>query len=83
MRRGLCGPPRRIAWFPVPELMRPKHVNLIQLNVAVLMWGGTAMFAKGIALPVTDIICRQRTIDSQTCKTERKSNQQDQFTESD
>ena len=37
--------------------MRPKHVNLIQLNIAVLMWGGTAMFAKGIALSVTDLIC--------------------------
>ncbi len=37
--------------------MRPKQVSLIQLNVAVLMWGGTAMFAKGIALPVIDIIC--------------------------
>ena len=42
--------------------MRPKHVNLIQLNVAVLMWGGTAMFAKGIALPVTDIICLRSLI---------------------
>ena len=37
--------------------MRPKHLNLIQLNIAVLMWGGTAMFAKGIALPVSHIIC--------------------------
>jgi drug/metabolite transporter (DMT)-like permease len=27
------------------------------LNIAVLMWGGTAMFAKGIALPVSHIIC--------------------------
>ena len=42
--------------------MRPKHVNLIQLNVAVLMWGGTAMFAKGIPLSVTDIICLRSLI---------------------
>lgn len=37
--------------------MRPRNVSLIQLNVAVLMWGGTAMFAKGIELPVAHIIC--------------------------
>lgn len=37
--------------------MESKTKNVIQLNVAVLIWGGTAMFAKGIALPVTDIIC--------------------------
>ena len=37
--------------------MNPKTKNLIQLNAAVLIWGGTAMFAKGIALPVVDIIC--------------------------
>jgi len=37
--------------------MRPRNVSLIQLNIAVLMWGGTAMFAKGIALPVSHIIC--------------------------
>jgi len=37
--------------------MRPKRLSLIQLNIAVLMWGGTAMFAKGIDLPVTHIIC--------------------------
>ncbi|HUW56783.1 MAG TPA: DMT family transporter [Planctomycetota bacterium] len=37
--------------------MQPKRISLIQLNIAVLMWGGTAMFAKGIALPVTHIIC--------------------------
>lgn len=37
--------------------MNPKTVNLIQLNVAVLLWGGTAMFAKGITLPVEHIIC--------------------------
>ena len=37
--------------------MRPRNVSLIQLNVAVLMWGGTAMFAKGIDLPVSHIIC--------------------------
>ena len=24
---------------------------MVQLNVAVLLWGGTAMFAKGVALP--------------------------------
>lgn len=37
--------------------MQPRKISLIQLNVAVLMWGGTAMFAKGIALPVPHIIC--------------------------
>ena len=37
--------------------MQPKHINLIQLNVAVLIWGGTAMFAKGIALPASEITC--------------------------
>jgi len=42
--------------------MRPKHISLIQLNVAVLMWGGTAMFAKGIALPVTHVICLRSLI---------------------
>ncbi|UCD50073.1 MAG: DMT family transporter [Phycisphaerales bacterium] len=42
--------------------MRPKSVSLVQLNVAVLMWGGTAMFAKGIALPVTQVICLRSLI---------------------
>jgi drug/metabolite transporter (DMT)-like permease len=42
--------------------MRPKNVSLIQLNIAVFMWGGTAMFAKGIALPVTDTICLRSLI---------------------
>ncbi|HKK19216.1 MAG TPA: DMT family transporter [Opitutales bacterium] len=37
--------------------MRPKSINLFQVNFAVLIWGGTAMFAKGIALPVTDLTC--------------------------
>jgi drug/metabolite transporter (DMT)-like permease len=37
--------------------MKSKTVNLIQLNLAVLIWGGTAMFAKGIPLPVGHIIC--------------------------
>lgn len=31
--------------------MKPKTANLIELNIAVLLWGGTAMFAKGIDLP--------------------------------
>ncbi len=31
--------------------------NLLQLNFAILMWGGTAQFAKGIKLPVANIIC--------------------------
>jgi uncharacterized membrane protein len=35
--------------------MIPKAQNLIQVNIAVLIWGLTAMFAKGIALPVGDI----------------------------
>jgi len=42
--------------------MRPRNVSLIQLNVAVLMWGGTAMFAKGIALPVPHAICLRSLI---------------------
>lgn len=42
--------------------MQPKKISLIQLNVAVLMWGGTAMFAKGIALPVAHIICLRSLI---------------------
>ena len=32
-----------------------KKVNLLQVNVAVLMWGVTAMFAKGIKLPAEHI----------------------------
>lgn len=36
---------------------KPKTVNLIQLNTAVLMFGITAMFAKGIPLSVWHIIC--------------------------
>ena len=42
--------------------MKPKTISLIQLNVAVLMWGGTAMFAKGIALPVPHVICLRSLI---------------------
>ncbi len=42
--------------------MRPRNVNLIQLNVAVLMWGGTAMFAKGIPLPIPHAICLRSLI---------------------
>jgi drug/metabolite transporter (DMT)-like permease len=37
--------------------MKPKTLSLVQLNLAVLLWGGTAMFAKGIALPIGHIIC--------------------------
>jgi drug/metabolite transporter (DMT)-like permease len=37
--------------------MDGKRRNLIQVNLAVLMWGGTAMFAKGIALPIRHVIC--------------------------
>ncbi len=37
--------------------MTPKVENLIQVNVAVLIWGGTAMFAKGIDLPVGELTC--------------------------
>lgn len=37
--------------------MHPKTLSLIQINAAVLLWGGTAMFGKGLDLPVTDIIC--------------------------
>lgn len=42
--------------------MKPKTLNLLQLNLAVLIWGGTAMFAKGIALPVGHIICLRSII---------------------
>lgn len=37
--------------------MKPKTLSLIQLNTAVLIWGGTSMFAKGINLPVEHITC--------------------------
>jgi drug/metabolite transporter (DMT)-like permease len=37
--------------------MSGKQINLVQLNVAVLLWSGTAMFAKGIALPTEHIVC--------------------------
>jgi drug/metabolite transporter (DMT)-like permease len=37
--------------------MTPKIRSLIQLNLAVFLWGGTAMFAKGISLPIGHIIC--------------------------
>ena len=42
--------------------MRSKRTGLVQLNIAVLMWAGTAMFAKGIALPVSHIICLRSLI---------------------
>ncbi|MFT5130593.1 MAG: drug/metabolite transporter (DMT)-like permease [Rhodothermales bacterium] len=38
-------------------VMDGRKRNLIQVNLAVLMWGGTAMFAKGIALPIRHVIC--------------------------
>ncbi len=37
--------------------IKPTTINLIQLNAAVLIWGGTAMFAKGVSLPIGAIIC--------------------------
>jgi drug/metabolite transporter (DMT)-like permease len=37
--------------------MNDRHKRIIGLNAAILLWGGTAMFAKGIHLPVTHIIC--------------------------
>ena len=42
--------------------MKSRQGSLIQLNVAVLLWGGTAMFAKGVALPVEQIICLRSLI---------------------
>jgi len=42
--------------------MKPKTLNLIQLNVAVALWGGTAMFAKGVDLPISHIICTRSLI---------------------
>lgn len=40
---------------PRPSLS-PKALSLLQLNAAVLLWGGTAMFAKSFELPVNHII---------------------------
>jgi drug/metabolite transporter (DMT)-like permease len=37
--------------------MKPRTISLLELNIAVLLWGGTAMFAKGLKLPVVHIIC--------------------------
>jgi len=42
--------------------MNSRHGSLVQLNVAVLLWGGTAMFAKGVALPVGQIVCLRSLI---------------------
>jgi drug/metabolite transporter (DMT)-like permease len=42
--------------------MKPRTVNLIQLNVAVLLWGGTAVFAKLIPLPSTHITCMRSVV---------------------
>ncbi|NQT13147.1 MAG: EamA family transporter [Planctomycetes bacterium] len=42
--------------------MKSRQGSLVQLNVAVLLWGGTAMFAKGVALPVEHIICLRSLI---------------------
>lgn len=36
--------------------LQPKSKSLIFLNLAVLLWGGTALFSKTIGLPVTHII---------------------------
>ena len=37
--------------------MTPRTRNLIQINLAALIWGGTVMFAKGVPLPVGHIVC--------------------------
>jgi drug/metabolite transporter (DMT)-like permease len=37
--------------------MKPRTRNLIELNAAVLLWGGTALFAKLIQLPSIHITC--------------------------
>jgi drug/metabolite transporter (DMT)-like permease len=37
--------------------MTPKTISLIQVNLAVFIFGGTAMFAKGIDLPSRNVIC--------------------------
>ncbi|HOI56472.1 MAG TPA: DMT family transporter [Phycisphaerae bacterium] len=42
--------------------MKPRTVNLIQLNVAVLLWGGTAVFAKLIPLPASHITCLRSVV---------------------
>ncbi|PXA03939.1 EamA family transporter [Coraliomargarita sinensis] len=42
--------------------MSPKSINLIQVKIAVLIWGGTAMFAKGIQLSVLDITCMRSLV---------------------
>ena len=42
--------------------MTSQRRSLVQLNVAVLIWGGTAMFAKGVALPIQHIVCLRSLI---------------------
>ena len=37
--------------------MKSRRGSLVQLNVAVLLWGGTSMFAKGVKLPIEHITC--------------------------
>ena len=37
--------------------MNPKTKSLFPVNLAVFIFGGTAMFAKGIPLPTLDVIC--------------------------
>ena len=37
--------------------MKPETKGLVQLNLAVLLWAGTAMFAKAVPLPVTHLTC--------------------------
>ena len=43
---SLPGVPRR-----APTEMTERHRSVLELNTAVLLWGGTALFAKWIALP--------------------------------
>jgi len=42
--------------------LKPKTLNLIQLNVAVLLWGLTAQFSKGVDLPVSHVICARSLV---------------------
>jgi len=42
--------------------MDPRARNWLELNLAVLLWGGTALFAKLIHLPVSQIICGRSVV---------------------
>lgn len=45
-----------------PIDLKPERKNLLQLNTAVLLWGGTALFSKTISLPLDHTICARSVI---------------------